>query len=211
MQAPPVAPISPDAPSPTWKNGQPYSEADKKWRGLQQSAMKNAKTRDWGLYTNDRLDLATERRKEGKTKQALDGFLDVIYLDINGPENSGMGWNPSSAMIAPAVVEWAWKAAQECEIDQNGVEALFLKLAVKRHESLRLPVSPAEALPELRGALESLFASIQAKECEKEAKRLAREAEKAAKRVEREAAKALEKERNKAERLAKRAAPKVTT
>ena len=50
IQAPPVAPISPDAPSPKWKSGQPYSEADKKWRGLQQSAMKHAKTNGRRLH-----------------------------------------------------------------------------------------------------------------------------------------------------------------
>jgi hypothetical protein len=172
--------------------------------------MKNAKTRDWGLYTNDRLDLAIERRKEGKTKQALDGFLDVIYLDINGPENSGIGWNPSSAVIAPAVVEWAWKEAGKLEMDLVIVREQFLKVATKRHESLGLPVAPEAAWPKLHEALEIHIAAKLAHEAEKDAKRLQREAGRDAKRAEREADKALEKEQNKAarmaERLAKRAA-----
>ena len=181
-------------------------DADRAWRENQQGNLRAAKEKDWGLYTNTRLDAAMQLRKEGKDRQALNGFLEVIYLDINGPENAGLGWNPSSAVIAPLVVEWAWKAAQECEIDQDGVEALFLKSAAKRHESLLLPVSPAEALPKLRDALESLFACIRAKETEKETKRLAREAERNARRAEREVAKAAEREQKKAARQAQRKA-----
>jgi hypothetical protein len=222
---PPVAQLAPETPWPTWKNGQPYSESDKEWQDLQQSAMKDAKARDWGLYRNDRLNMAIHLRKEGKTKSALDFLLEVHYLDINGPENSGLGrpplwskedaaeigikeWDPSSvcASTAPGIVEWTWKDAVSSGMDLAALREHFLTVATKQHKALRLPVTPEAAWPKLQSALEAYIAARFAHEAAKEAKRLERQAGRDAKRTAREGWKALEREQKKAARLAERKA-----
>ena len=218
---PPILPVAPETPWPKWKNGQPYSEADKEWRDLQLSAMKHAMEGDWGMYRNDHLDMALHIRKEGKTKRSLDFLLEVNYLDINGPNNFGFGrntgftrkeaaelgikeWEPSSicASTAPAVVEWTWEDAEACGIDMAALRELFLKVAARHHKSLRLPVTPETAWPKLHDALEAYIAARLAYETAKEARRLERQAERDAKRAEREAAKAMEREQKKAVRVA---------
>ncbi len=223
----PTVPLASETSWPTWKNGQPYSDADKEWHDLQQSAMKNAKARDWGLFTNDRLGMALHLRKRGESKRALDFFLDVLYLGINGPENSGLGrppfwnkkdaaeigikeWDPSSisASFLPGIVESAWKEAEKCETDLAAFKELFLKVGAN-HKALRLPVTPEAAWPKLHEALEEYIASRLAHDAAKEERRLERQTERDAKRAAREGWKALERDQKKAARLAERIAKKA--
>jgi hypothetical protein len=181
------------------------SEADRAWQVLQRQAIQHAKAKDWGLYTNVRLDMAGQLRREGNAQRALDGFLEVLYLDMNGPGNSGAGWEPALAVIAPAVVEWAWKECGNCEVDD--VEELkqgFLKKAAKQYEALSLPISPENAWPQIRDALELAKASESAKRAGLEDKRIQRDAERDARRAVKAEEKAIAKAQRGAVRAAKR-------
>jgi len=39
---------------------------------------------NWGLYRNIRFEMAELLKKEGKFKNALQTYLEVLYLDQNG-------------------------------------------------------------------------------------------------------------------------------
>jgi DNA-directed RNA polymerase subunit RPC12/RpoP len=65
--------------------GHEPQDGDVRWRSLNTALMEHSGQRNWGLYRNTRLDMADQLRKEGKDKQALETYLDVSYMDTNGP------------------------------------------------------------------------------------------------------------------------------
>lgn len=170
--------------------------------------MRRARGKDWGLYTNTRMEKGRVAMKEGRSKVALRLFLEVNYLDLNGPENSGLPWDPSMGMLAPAVVEWTWEVGQACGLGLAELEPLFLEIAQKQRANLKLPVTPNDAWLKLKAALEGRVAELEAKEMERAARQKEREAAREAKKTETAAAKASERE---AKAVAKKAAKVIQT
>jgi hypothetical protein len=214
------APAKPSEPKPTRKTSQAYSEGDDVWRDLQREGLKWAKEKYWSMYALNHSDKAFFLRNEGKSKRALELFLETIYLGQNGPQDAMLPWEkhvppwlPSTGKISPCYMEAAWGEAQECEMDIESIKALFLNVAAKQHQALSLPLAPEEAWPKLKDALDSYIAQIEAEEvakhAAKEAKRLQREAERDVRRAERSAATALEREQKKAARLIERQAKRT--
>lgn len=50
---------------------------------------KHAQNMDWGLYRNTRFEMGEVFRKENKLKETIETYLEVLYFDLNAPNNLG--------------------------------------------------------------------------------------------------------------------------
>lgn len=145
--------------------GKEASDQDVRWSILNQNAMRHATQHKWGFYRCDRFDMGEHLKKEGKDKQALLFFLEVCYLDLNGPNNIGTddpeilrefpAWNPQEATddLAPGVLNRASSIITALGLNAAEVEEMYLKQTSKLHKNLRLPLHPADAWPKIRDSL----------------------------------------------------------
>jgi hypothetical protein len=67
--------------------GEKPSFDDVKWRIFNNYSRDYAMERQWGLFRNNRMYMADFLLKKGKLENALIHYLEVLYLDINGPRN----------------------------------------------------------------------------------------------------------------------------
>jgi len=129
------------------------SENDIKWSLLNKDLIGHANNANWGLYRNAKCEMAEILRKESRTSPALELYLEVLYLDVNGPNNIGgirdtdllkefPPFNKKDAFLAPGVVSRAAATIQELELDDKGVKSIFFKVAERNFTSLQLPVTP---------------------------------------------------------------------
>lgn len=134
--------------------GEP-SENDVKWSILNKELLKYAQDFKWGLYRNTRLSMGDILNKESKKLEALDTYLEVCYLDVNGPNNCGSldpklllkypPFNPKMAFLAPAVISYINKIIDQQKLTEKQVEQRFIRIAEQTFESLDLPVNPEDA------------------------------------------------------------------
>ncbi len=112
--------------------------------------------RNWGLYRNAKLQIAESLRRLGKTKASLTAYLEVCYLDVNGPENVGAindpelltecpPFRPDTAQLARGLLWEVETMRQGLKLNPNQLRGAFLSAAANDHRSLNLPVSPEEA------------------------------------------------------------------
>lgn len=133
----------------TKKFGSTASENDVKWSLLNEELLSNVKNGDWGLYRNTKFALAKILVKEERYKDALLLYLEICYLDLNGPNNTGgmkdSHFPPFSidmAFLAPGIVKKTSKMIKVLNLDKTEVENLFFRISNKLEKNLKLPVSP---------------------------------------------------------------------
>lgn len=99
-------------------------------------------------------------------REALLIYLEVSYLDLNGPSNLGgvtdpdlirefPPFSPKLAMLAPAVIGWISDLAEETGVRQMELESIFLPMAARVHKALRLPVTPQAAWRKINNEIAS--------------------------------------------------------
>jgi len=131
------------------------SEHDIRWSILNKELLINAQEFKWGLYRNTRLSMGNLLKFESKDLQALDTYLEVCYIDINGPFNCGTR-NPDLlkryppfdqkwSFIAPAVIGYIVEIIDDYHLSQKQVAQRFVNAAEKIFKSLDLPVAPNHA------------------------------------------------------------------
>lgn len=142
-----------------WRAGD-QATRDRKWAECNKQLLEHATNRNWGFYRNARLDMAELLAAEGKTKEALQAYLEICYLDLNGPNNQGGGlgdlrpdFDPEDGFLAPAVVYGAAEAAEELGFDLQPMAEIFEKHNSAVQERLRLPLVPRQAWQKLRTEL----------------------------------------------------------
>jgi hypothetical protein len=134
------------------KLGYVPSDADAKWAILNRDLLEHAQHHNWGLYRNAKLSMGAVLEHEGRIANALSIYLEVCYLDVNGPENIGGAvdagfaddyppFQPDHGMLAPAVVDKVFELAEVLQLDEADLERRFMELAQEVHKALRLPVS----------------------------------------------------------------------
>ena len=123
-----------------------WTPADHRWHELQQETIKHAKDGNWGLYANTVLHKADHLRKEGKHRDAFNTYSQALYLDINGPENSGMGapFDVATAFVAPMVWKRFLECAKAAKISDEKLRDAFVK-AAERRRLQNMPIEPAQA------------------------------------------------------------------
>lgn len=124
---------------------------DIEWSVLNRSLIEHARHKDRGLYRNTRFEMAEILRKDMKLEDALQAYLEVCYLDLNGPNNrSGMDkellkefpvFDPEMAFLAPAVIDIIRRLIKKLKIDKNNAKSIFIAHSLKIQKSLKLPLS----------------------------------------------------------------------
>jgi hypothetical protein len=151
--------------------GREPSDNDVQWGLLNQGLIDHANHRDWGLFRNTKVEMAGILRKEAKLTRALALYMEVCYLDVNGPNSLGgllqagqtdgeslrqfPCWNSGSptAELAPGILSYAQDIIAESNLAPTTVEDIFRKAASALYTGLRLPLSPEDAWPKIRNAL----------------------------------------------------------
>jgi len=146
------------------KFGREPSENDIRWSLLNKELMTHANNANWGLYRNAKFQMAEILRAESKTSPALAIYLEVLYLDVNGPNNiSGIRdrallkefppFNEKDAFLAPGVLSKVVDLIQELNLDDKGTKAIFNEIAERNFSNLRLPVTPEQGWRKIKKEL----------------------------------------------------------
>jgi hypothetical protein len=120
--------------------------------------------KQWGLYRNAKLQIATELQALHQADSALAAYLDVCYLDINGPCNLGIiegiemldespPFEPERAWLSPQILGDILEEQERLGFDTEKLKEVFLSVAVASHTELHLPVSPEAAWLKLLSGL----------------------------------------------------------
>jgi DNA-directed RNA polymerase subunit RPC12/RpoP len=147
----------------TKKFNQEPSDNDIQWSLLKKQYMEYAQAGNWAGYRNVKLETAEFLRKEGKLKIALSTYLEICYIDLNGPRNvsvspydvgdKGPNFDPSMSFLAPGLVGGIAKLIKKLSLDEARTTEIFYRIASANHFSLKLPVTPDEAWKILRAEL----------------------------------------------------------
>lgn len=126
--------------------------------------IKHAKENNWGLYRNTKLEMAQILQKEKRGRDALQTYLEVCYIDLNGPENRGglhdarllkeyPPFDPRQAFLAPGVTGEVVDLADNLGSNLEEVKQVFMEMAQTVCVSMRLPVKPEKAWAKLAKTL----------------------------------------------------------
>jgi len=136
--------------------GKMPSDNDVKWRILNKELMENAQSMDFGLYRNTRFNMGEILRKENRLKPALGTYLEVCYIDLNGPNNRGSLLSSSTellkefppftpkdgAFLAPGVIDRIKKIIKKLDANEDTTKKTFFEASEKIHKTLKLPLKP---------------------------------------------------------------------
>jgi hypothetical protein len=134
------------------------SEQDVAWACLNNEAMNHARERNWGLFRNTRLSMAALLEKYQQPAEALKYYIEICYLDLNGPQNTGglkdhnlrasldiRDFNTEGGLLASAVVGKVLEIILTLKLNEGQVLQQFMQVANRNHTNLKLPVSPEKA------------------------------------------------------------------
>lgn len=131
------------------------TELDVNWEQLKSSLPELALDFKWGLYRNARLGMGDILKKKEELSEALDTYLEVCFIDLNGPNNCGTKdpellkmyppFNPESAFLAPGVLGYIDKLADKLQLEPNDLKARFINRASSVGRELKLPILPNKA------------------------------------------------------------------
>jgi hypothetical protein len=114
--------------------------------------------RDFGLAKASLLD------QQGKSTEALAGYLGVCFLDMNGARNppqngvngqhvrsmdAANGFAPEMAFLAPQVIARCIQIIATLDLDEGAVKDAFTAFVERHYQTLRAPRRPHEIWPQL--------------------------------------------------------------
>ncbi|MEY4440447.1 MAG: hypothetical protein RLY49_73 [Candidatus Parcubacteria bacterium] len=139
-------------------NGKEPSSYDVSWSLFNEDLLEHMKNQDWGLYRNTKFNMAELLEKEGRIDGALNMYLAVCYLDLNGPNNRGGFDDPDilkdfppfdprdgNAFLAPGVISRIMKIIKKSGISIDDLSKRFFDYNTRFEKPMRLPVSVGEA------------------------------------------------------------------
>lgn len=132
------------------------SDNDVRWSILNQQLLENSINGNWGLYRNTRLSMGGVLEKEGKFPDSLATYLEVCYLDVNGPSNTGgyqntellkklRAFSPDEAFLAPAVIDRIVELLNQLELSEEDGKRIFYEHNRRVENNLKLPVTINQA------------------------------------------------------------------
>jgi len=139
------------------KKGVVLSDNDVKWSILNQELLQHSKNADWGLYRNTRLSMGSVLEHEGKVNEALHTYIEVCYIDINGPNNLGglprdpellkeyPPFSSEESFLAPAVITKIVELSGMLHLKHDDIKTVFMETAGTVFRNLKLPVTPVQA------------------------------------------------------------------
>jgi hypothetical protein len=133
-------------------SGREWSEADALWSLLNVELLQHARVGNWGLYVNTRLSMAAVLEREDKLLDALCAYFEVLYLDLNGPRNTGgvndsdfPPFSPAEAFVAPAIESKVLELLARLQFDEFQARDVFAERTERVCSNLKLPVLPRRA------------------------------------------------------------------
>ncbi|MCS6267729.1 MAG: TerB N-terminal domain-containing protein [Vampirovibrio sp.] len=81
--------------------------------------------KDYGLYRNSLMQIGIIYEKSNNPSEALNYYLIVCWLDLNGAGNSGTGFDEDFAFIAPAIITSISKLCNQLSLNKTDLEKLF--------------------------------------------------------------------------------------
>lgn len=146
------------------KWGRAPSDGDVYWALYNKQLLEHARKGDWGLYRNTRFSMAELLRREKKDRLALDTYIEVSYLDANGPRNMGGVFDPQivreyppfsrdMAFQAPAIVHQIQELSESLGMSENDLKQVFMEVAERIRKDMKLPTSIEQAWGDLRNEL----------------------------------------------------------
>ncbi|AZV42012.1 hypothetical protein BAOM_1402 [Peribacillus asahii] len=148
--------------------GNEPSESDINWHLMINKRIEHYNNQQWGLYRNTTLSMAEHLYKLKKYELAFIMYLEVLYIDVNGPNNAGkingryefevranfMPFNPKdkgNTFVAPAILKRVnFIRTSKHPIDSEKIKELFMYQCEQVHHSLNLPITPQEAWDKLK-------------------------------------------------------------
>jgi hypothetical protein len=132
--------------------GKQPSDRDVMWRMLNQELGEHFRHRNFGLYRNTRLEMAEILKKEMKLEPAFKTYLEVCYLDLNGPNNLGEmpqdellkkppPFEPYQGFVAPEIGSEIREIMEELRFDRNKAKSIFVEHTSKVFKSWKLPLT----------------------------------------------------------------------
>jgi len=119
---------------------------------LQQTV--HAKEGDWGLYRNDRFQIAEFQRAAGLVSKALSTLLEVCYIDLNGPNNCGglrqtpelLGeyppFRPDPNGLAPGIIQRVQALTSYLKLSREELRTQFIEIAHSVRGQHSTPLDP---------------------------------------------------------------------
>lgn len=146
------------------KFGTEPSENDVKWGVFNKQLLKHARNSDWGLYRNTRVGMGELLWEEMKWKEALRTYLEVCFLDLNGPNNTGglddsellkefPPFEPKTALLASGIIDRIKRIARLLDLRISEIKQLFTDHNEQFWYSLKLPLSPIDCWNKLEKEL----------------------------------------------------------
>jgi hypothetical protein len=133
------------------------TRGDRQMSRLIAQARAHVRKGDWLRYRDTRLEMAVLQRRRGELVEALALYLDVWYLDLNGPRDS-LGadsgallgtedppFDPSRAALRSPSRRAVRKIMNALDLMPSHVQPLFRDAVASTHQTLGLPLSPAQA------------------------------------------------------------------
>jgi len=128
----------------TVESGKEPSAGEIRWVLASEHLVQCVRDGDWGIYRDTKVEMAQQLEGEQKLKQALGTYLEVCYLDVNGPCNRGAKpFDPSQAVIAPGIARKVRELSRGLGLQPDEVKRLFAEAAEIYHNGL--PVDSAKA------------------------------------------------------------------
>lgn len=147
--------------------GKPPPRGDVVWALFNKRLMEHSESGNWGFYRNTRFEMAEMLANEKRHRPALDTYLEVSYLDANGPCNiSGydlalrlelgvVPFDRDQAFQAPGVAARIQRLADTLAMTRSDLRAAFLSVAFRIQPPMKLPVEPEVAWADLEASLEA--------------------------------------------------------
>ncbi len=146
------------------RTGRAPSKNEVEWSLLQEELKVHAKNGNSGLYRNSRFQMAEILRKESKLKDALTLYLEVCYLDLNEPRNTGgerhplirkmfPPFSPDEGLLVLDVVVRMSNIVQDLGIGPSETKQMFDPMARLLKTRLQLPMNPNAAWLQIEAEL----------------------------------------------------------
>ena len=144
--------------------GREPSDNEVSWSILNQDMIEHANQHNWGFFRIAKFEMAEILRKESLLDRALGAYLELCYIDLNGPCNSGgvpeellkeyPPWDTKHlGELAPGILKLISKIIKETKTSRSDVQALFFDRANNVKDSLRLTVDVTKAWRQVQKAL----------------------------------------------------------
>ncbi len=133
------------------------SYSDVKLSLYNKELLEHASLNEWGLYRNTKFNMAEILKWENNLSDALYLYLEICYLDINGPNNIAScinnsellkrypPFNPKQGLFAPGIVKIVKSIKKELALESSEINEIFFDVAKKQQKALKLPIPAEEA------------------------------------------------------------------